>query len=883
MLITFVVDTSGSMNQKTANGMSLLDCAKAAIEHFIKIRSKDSSIRNDRFFLITTEESSHAIKSGWRDHFNSFLNELKNLHCNDLSVVPGSICRAFDLLNQFRIHTLIDNYGMGRNPWFLEPAVVVLLSDGGAMTTANGLVDQFQVPRSTIPFAELTSEAYRWDQRLFSILMKFSGIASTLPPTINSTSSLVSNESISAVCDATGGKLQIATNMKQMIAQIESLITKLTSGVLVTFDPLPSQSVPMQPTPSLHKMLYVRGTQGFWPIPESYYPDINSNTFPSRSTHPLIRYSLFECDSNIPENFPFDKYEVEPCSATQYLLANKINCVQTFVFNSQSIPGQGDPFGYLRPSSNGQTVNLFVFPYNYPRLWVLLDELVNHLKLAPSPKWKQEFETLKRFCTINLIPDNIDIQFTNHMNNFVKKLKTQSAAQQQQQQQQQQQSQSNKQESSKQKSPSITNINVNKDIGNSSPYSKSLFSNRSVHKILESGFDSFAAVPDAEDEVAESFEDIQQNASTSNPQSVYLHRNVFDIPKNGLLAQLDRMKHHLFKKRQDDEELKYHVPISQMGNYHETLNKRETLRDIDEDKKPNHPLFGNPYRKDKGQRLDVSIDEAEDSDMEGASLKKGPPKRRRLSKLPPPIKIAPKPTLPTTPTSPPPPPVSTTPLPQTPLSPPQQPTSVALPNILQQTSTIPTANVATSPVQSSFVPSMPAAVATSSAAATNTVVASPVPTSPSIPSPPTPTASNITVSPVLLSNISPPQLPTSPIQTKLSPPQPSRSVSVPQSIPTNNLIPSPTPITSSEQSNNNKPTTVLSSVNNEKIIMSIKKEIRRPTKNNIDQIIKSIQLIGGTGTEVNNIIRKQIKPLAEEYKKYSLLLRLDALVSETNK
>ena len=62
MYIVFVIDTSASMNQRSSTGMTLLDCAKSAVEHFLKIRGRDTSIRNDRFFLITTEDGPSAVK-----------------------------------------------------------------------------------------------------------------------------------------------------------------------------------------------------------------------------------------------------------------------------------------------------------------------------------------------------------------------------------------------------------------------------------------------------------------------------------------------------------------------------------------------------------------------------------------------------------------------------------------------------------------------------------------------------------------------------------------------------------------------------------------------------------------------------------------------------
>jgi hypothetical protein len=62
MLLVFVIDTSASMNQRSAQGITLLDCAKAAVEHFVKIRGRDPATRNDRYFLVTCEEGITAIK-----------------------------------------------------------------------------------------------------------------------------------------------------------------------------------------------------------------------------------------------------------------------------------------------------------------------------------------------------------------------------------------------------------------------------------------------------------------------------------------------------------------------------------------------------------------------------------------------------------------------------------------------------------------------------------------------------------------------------------------------------------------------------------------------------------------------------------------------------
>mgnify|MGYP006940073404 CR=1 FL=1 len=46
-----------------------------------------------------------------------------------------------------------------------------------------------------------------------------------------------------------------------------------------------------------------------------------------------------------------------------------------------------------------------------------------------------------------------------------------------------------------------------------------------------------------------------------------------------------------------ENEAKYEVAISRMGDYQEAMMRRETLRPLDPDEFANsHPLFGNPFK-----------------------------------------------------------------------------------------------------------------------------------------------------------------------------------------------------------------------------------------------------------------------------------------------
>jgi hypothetical protein len=47
MIVLFLVDTSASMNQRSVNGMTLLDLAKNSIENFMKVRRRVFSEANE--------------------------------------------------------------------------------------------------------------------------------------------------------------------------------------------------------------------------------------------------------------------------------------------------------------------------------------------------------------------------------------------------------------------------------------------------------------------------------------------------------------------------------------------------------------------------------------------------------------------------------------------------------------------------------------------------------------------------------------------------------------------------------------------------------------------------------------------------------------------
>jgi integrator complex subunit 6 len=67
------------------------------------------------------------------------MNELKNLQCVGMTTMGAALKHAFDVLNINRTQSGIDTYGQGRCPYYLEPSVIVVITDGGKLSNSAGV------------------------------------------------------------------------------------------------------------------------------------------------------------------------------------------------------------------------------------------------------------------------------------------------------------------------------------------------------------------------------------------------------------------------------------------------------------------------------------------------------------------------------------------------------------------------------------------------------------------------------------------------------------------------------------------------------------------------------------------------------------------------
>uniref|UniRef100_A0A671SWB5 Integrator complex subunit 6-like n=1 Tax=Sinocyclocheilus anshuiensis TaxID=1608454 RepID=A0A671SWB5_9TELE len=592
-VLLFLIDTSASMNQRSHLGTSYLDIAKGAVETFLKLRSRDPASRGDRYMLVSFEEALAGIKAGWKDSHATLMTELRNLQAVGLTSFGQSLRTAFDLLNLNRLISGIDNYGQGRNPFFLEPAIIVAITDGSKLTGSSGVQDELHLPLTTpLPGSELTKEPFRWDQRLFSLVLRIPGHTSPDPEPMGGVP--LDPSPITPMCEVTGGRSYSVFSQRMLIQCLESLVQKIQSGVVINFektgpDPPPAEDGPIemkygpQSWHSCHKMIYVRPNPktgvpvGHWPIPESFWPDQNSPTLPPRAAHPQVKFSCVDSEPMVVDKVPFDKYELEPSPLTQYILERKSphTCWQVFVCNSAKYGELGQPFGYLKASTALNCVNLFVMPYNYPVVLPLLDDLITVHKFKPPAKWRQSFENYLKTVPPYYISAKIEADRVCALVGKKAaleggiKLRCRSSA---------------------------LSLAHRKDF------------TQLLHSIMGDG----PALPiEANTKEFVGFQLAALNKALK-PQGL---RNPYDIPRSHLLDQLSRMRRNLLHasicilKGQDQDQL-HSVPIAQMGNYQDYLKHCPSpLREADPDQPKRLHTFGNPFKLDKKAMM---VDEADE-------------------------------------------------------------------------------------------------------------------------------------------------------------------------------------------------------------------------------------------------------------------------------
>uniref|UniRef100_A0A6B2E8S6 Putative dead box rna helicase n=1 Tax=Phlebotomus kandelakii TaxID=1109342 RepID=A0A6B2E8S6_9DIPT len=646
-IILFLIDTSASMCQRAhVNGVqkTYLDIAKGAVETFLKYRQRSQDCMGDRYMLLTFEDPPSNVKAGWKENHATFMNELKNLQSTGLTSMGEALKNAFDLLNLNRMQSGIDTYGQGRCPFYLETSVIIVITDGGKYSSRNGVNNEIVLPlHAQIPGTKLTKEPFRWDQRLFSLVLRMAGnkvderVDGKVPH---------DDSPIEKMCEVTGGRSYRVKSHYVLNQCIESLVQKVQPGVVVHFDQLAPkdlkdgevQDIAFQTT---KKMIYVQKHPsqktypvGYWPIPEPYWPDPKALSLPPRDAHPKIRI-VTPCmdEPQMVRNFPIDKYELEASPLTLQILSKRetTKCWSVIVSGMHTSDA---PFGYLKANATFTQVYLMVLPYNYPVLLPLLGDLFHKYNSNPPNDWIYKFSNYVRnipqyYCPFlrralgsasvpyqllqYIIPENLDSYLSPSVANYLKNLKN----------------------TAKQDQENLC-VRVFKQLKQPKPVyhqmetvklncGQAMRRDLVSHPMLKETFTKVHS----EISIYENYTIVVPTAYAPNSPKNY--RNPFDIPRRELIDEIARMRENFFKLPTAavyTKDAGHCLPISEMGNYQEYLKNKETpLREIEPTNVRQH-MFGNPYKKDKHM---VMVDEADLGDV--APMKPNTPAKKIDGKM----------------------------------------------------------------------------------------------------------------------------------------------------------------------------------------------------------------------------------------------------------
>ncbi|CAG9530756.1 unnamed protein product [Cercopithifilaria johnstoni] len=675
-IVVFLIDSSASMAQKTYQGTAMLDVARSVVELILKQRVRDASARGDRYMLMSFEEFPINVKAGWRESQSIFQEQLKMLKPHGLTSFGAALGSALRFVNVNRLQTGIDNFGAGRYPFYIEPVVIISITDGNCLTCPQfGTVNEIKVAKPTTIGNEMIEEPFRWDQRLYSIVLRLGGNTPVgkVCPGMNIPSD---NSPIDAMCVATGGRSYCVSSHKMLAICVESVVQKLQQqGIVLRFekygpDPilnsdrtngivengsskkngeLTSVGGKSFNSDNWHNVtctVYSRASRsypGHWPIPEAFWPDRSMVSLPPRKAHPVISFRCEPCEPLVCQDFPFDKYELEPSPLTRFILERKQPgvCWQVFVHNSSVVGSSPAPFGYLKAATNLSCVNLFIMPYNYPFLLPLIEEMKMDSKAKNSHSWRLRLEKYlatvpsyyvqplkKAFTRLNishpmLEPDQMQ-QYSYNILSYIAKVKHMAR--------EEFESLCNTVAASLQISvPLISLVAVQKRTR--------LRDSRNIKRISAyNDMDSFHGFQ------------VQVDIPKILIAPSLQFRNPFEIRRGRLFEQVQKMRINLMQqlnvgqipifeggrpgtniKLQHAEDL-HNLPIGQMGNYQEYIKSLEAvgrgpLREVEPQAIRVH-AFGNPFKIDKKT---MTVDEVGEGNLLGTSPKVETSKKRLSS------------------------------------------------------------------------------------------------------------------------------------------------------------------------------------------------------------------------------------------------------------
>ncbi|KAJ3083068.1 Integrator complex subunit 6, partial [Physocladia obscura] len=319
------------------------------------------------------------------DMIPEILKELKNLTATDMSNPGQAFHSVFEFLNVYRFQAGLETIGEGRYIGLFESTIVIT-----AITQSKIVIPGLKTPGANVYF-----EPFRWDQKMFTFVL--SSPTQTIDWEIAAMSNAMhSDNEVYAIWTKDAMKKCIENGMAVQKPPHPEVRPQYASFMTPSVWVMMEESNGDKPALKKFKMnIFPQHEQGItFPLPESYWVDDRLNIPPVRSAIPVITYSKTPVASNIPNGFPYDRFTIDQAPWEELIAASELKPL--FVKNSFKKEGQGEPIGFIKKSANatrGNSVMMYILPYNFPRLFKLI-EILNKtpsMKAAPPSYWMAEF------------------------------------------------------------------------------------------------------------------------------------------------------------------------------------------------------------------------------------------------------------------------------------------------------------------------------------------------------------------------------------------------------------------------------------------------------------------------------------------------------------
>ena len=471
MFILALLDVSTCMAQQTQLGLTLLECAKSAVEQLLDSRRKEGLAQRDQYMLVITagtplqphSDRHTEVVCGWHDtaRFLPALKAVQPLSAPpaqplesptppqpNVSYLSTAITASLDLLNRYSRPNGIDNFARGRILNYNEPALLLLFTTDQRTPPIHDrdIPQRFAFSPSNIPASTYASTPYRWDQRLYSVVVRLplrerggvlqSASSMAVNATANAKDGATAAKSVKTAAQSalslyldsaagqTGGKSTIATSFASLLSHVDGLSKRLYPNVLIHLtpetqpDPSPDLLEPtwssVWPYQCSFVGVYVKSAS-VWPSPETYLPEPAMQALPPREPHPTFYFSIKTkplpmvlLDSTSTTATPTAASSPAPSIAVSsappplpplessipadtYTIDPSAPICSLLLADEpntcryltiQPMPSTA-PFGLLYAHKPSKKVYLVLLPYEFPTFFSYLSRIDNHLRSLP--------------------------------------------------------------------------------------------------------------------------------------------------------------------------------------------------------------------------------------------------------------------------------------------------------------------------------------------------------------------------------------------------------------------------------------------------------------------------------------------------------------------